>query len=118
MNLQFNLDKDIGDSPISPEVINISSEAGEEFTVEPSNTAQLKEKFRINTIESNIMTAFVGSATASLFPPSNKAGQQESIDTSGTRIETGIMELIEENLFLLRHLLCRVRGIRCAPRTS
>ena len=96
MNLQFNLDKDLGYSPISPEVISISSETGEEFTVEPSNTAQLNKKFRINTIESNIMTAFVGSATASVFPPSNKSGQEESIDTSGTRIESEIMALIEE----------------------
>ena len=95
-SLQFNLDEDLGYSPISPDVINISSESGEEFIVEPGNIAQLDEKFRVNTMGSNIMTAFVGSATASLFPPSNHVGQQESIDTVGTHIEREIMELIEE----------------------
>ena len=97
--LQFNLDEDLGYSPISPEVIDMSSESGEEFTVEPGKTAQLNEKFRIYTMGSNIMTAFVGSAMASLFPTSNNAGQQETIDTAGTRIERKIMKLIEENLF-------------------
>ena len=67
--LQFNLDEDLDYSPILPEEIDISSESGEEITVEPGNSAQLNEKLSINTMGSNIMTAFVGSATASLFPP-------------------------------------------------
>ena len=99
-SLQFNLDEDLGYSPISPDVIDISSESGEEFIVEPGNIAQLDEKFRVNTMGSNIMTAFVGSATASLFPPSNYVGQQGSINTAGTHIEREIMELIEEGPFL------------------
>ena len=95
--LQFNLGEDLGYSPISPDVIDISSESGEEFTVEPGNTAQLDEKFRIDTRGSNIMTAFMGSATASLFPPSISVSYQETIDTAGSYIEREIMELLEEN---------------------
>ena len=95
--LQFSLDEDLGYLPISPDVIDISSESGEEFTVEPGNTAQLDEKFRIDTRGSNIMTAFMGSATASLFPPSISVDYQETIDTAGSYIEREIMELLEEN---------------------
>ena len=58
--LQFNIDEDLGYSPISPDVIDISSESGEESIVEPGNIAQLYEKFRIFTLGSNIMTAFAG----------------------------------------------------------
>ena len=72
--LQFNLGEDLGYLPMSPDVIDISSESGEEFTVEPGNTAQQSEKIMINTMGSNIMTSFVGSATASLFTSSNSAG--------------------------------------------
>ena len=83
---QFNITEDLGYSPISPDVIDISNESGEEFVVEPGNTAQINERFRINTMGSNIMVAFVGSATAALFPPSNSIGRQGTIDTAGTTI--------------------------------
>ena len=71
---------------------------------------------------SNIMTSFVGSATASLFPPSINASQQETIDTAGTRIEREIMELIEENFFsspasTLSFIVSAFAG-RYAPRNS
>ena len=71
---QFNITEDLGYSPISPDVIDISSESGEEFIGEPSNIAQIDERFRINTIGSNIMAAFVGSVTAVLFPHSTDKG--------------------------------------------
>ena len=92
--MQFNIDEDLGYSPISPDVIDISSESGEEFIEEPGNTTQLDERFRIITMGSNIMSAFVGSATAALFPSTNLAGQQGFTDTASTRIERDIMELI------------------------
>ena len=83
--------------PISPDVIDISSESGEEFVVEPGKTAQINERFRIKTMGSNIMAAFVGSATAASFPPSNSIDRQGTIDTAGTTIKREIMELIEES---------------------
>ena len=94
---QSNITEDLGYSPISPDVIDKSSESGEEFVVEPGNIAQLNERFRINTMGSNIMAAFVGSATAALFPPSNSVDRQGTIDIAGTTIEREIMELIEES---------------------
>ena len=97
---QLNITEDLGYSPISSDVIDISSESGEEFVVEPGNIIQINERFRINTMGSNIMTAFVGSATAALFPPSNSVDRQGTIDTAGTTIEREIMELIEESPLL------------------
>ena len=94
---QSNITEDLGYSPISPDVIDISSESGEEFVVELGNIAQLNERFRINTMGSNIMAAFVGSTTAALFPPSNSVDRQGTIDIAGTTIEREIMELIEES---------------------
>ena len=63
-----NITEDLCYSPNSPDVIDISSESGEEFVVESGKIAQINERFRINTMGSNIMVAFVGSATAALFP--------------------------------------------------
>ena len=94
---QFNITKDLGYSPISPDVIDISSESGEEFVMEPGKIAQINERFRIKTMGSDIMACFVGSATAALFPPSNSIDRQGTIDTTGTTIEREIMELIEES---------------------
>ena len=94
---QSNITEDLGYSPISPDVIDISSESGEEFIVEPGNIAQIDERFRINTMGSNIMAAFVGSATTVLFPHSNPIDRQGTIDTTGTNIGREIMELIGES---------------------
>ena len=97
--LQFTIDEDLSYSPISPDVIDITSESGEEFIVELGDTTQLDERFRINPMGSNIKAAFVGSATAALFPSTYLADQQGVIDTACTRIERDIMELIGENPF-------------------
>ena len=92
----FNITENLSYSPISPEVVDISSESGEEFIVEPGNIAQIDERFGINTMGSNMMFAFVGSAAAVLFPQPNPINRQETVDTAGSSIEREIMELIEE----------------------
>ena len=94
---QSNITENRAYSPISPDVIDISSESGEEFVVEPGKIAQINERFRINTMGSNIMAAFGGSATAALFPPASSVDRQGIIYTAGTTIEREIMELIEES---------------------
>ena len=94
---QFNITKDLDYSPISPDVIDISSESGEEFVVEPGKIAKINERFRIKTMGSDIMAAFVGSATAALFSPLNSIDRQGTIGTAGTTIEKEIIDLIEES---------------------
>ena len=94
---QFNITEELQYSPISPDVIDISSESGEEFIVEPGNIAQIDERFRVNTMGSNIMSAFVGSAAAVLIPLSSTIDRQGTIDTAGTNIEREIMKLIKES---------------------
>ena len=97
-NLQFNLDEDSLYSPMSPEVIDISSNSENEFMVEPGNIPQIEERFRVDQTPYNAMSTFMGAATAMLFPPNSIAiSQNETIDTAGTGIEQELMELIEEN---------------------
>ena len=66
--LQFNTDEDDLYSPISIDVVDISSESEEAFSIQPGDCVQLEERFRINPAGSNLMSAFVGAATATLFP--------------------------------------------------
>ena len=97
-SLQFNLEEDSLYSPISPDVIDISSNSGDEFLVEPGNVPQLEERFRVNQTTHDVMTTFMGAATAKLFPSGNDPILQGSvIDTTGTGIEQELMELIEES---------------------
>ena len=95
--LQFNTDVVSLYSPISPDVVDISSESENSFSMAPGDIAQLDERFRINTTGSNLMSAFMGSTLASLFvDPANTAEQNESVSATGTQIEQDLMELLGE----------------------
>ena len=97
-NLQFVLEEDSLYSPISPDVIDISSNSGDDFLVEPGNVTQLEERFRVNQTTQDAMTTFMGAATAMLFLSSNDPILQGNvIDTTGTGIEQELMELDEES---------------------
>ena len=84
-------------SPISPDVVDISSESENSFSMAPGNIALLDERFRIDTTGSNLMSAFMGSTLASLYvDPANTAEQNESVSATGTQIEQDLMELLGE----------------------
>ena len=87
-NLQFAMEDDTLYSPLSPDVIDISSNSDNEFLVEQGNVPQLLDRVRANTTQGNPMTAFVGSAAALLFPSGgNGVPPQDAIEVRGTRIE-------------------------------
>ena len=95
-NLQFNIDEDPLDTPISPEVVDISSRSEDGFLVEPGNTFKIDEKFRNNPTGTDMMSAFMGTTSASLFPEtSDTATKVEAMDTAGTHLEKELMELVE-----------------------
>ena len=95
--LQFNFDEDSLYSPLSPEVIDISSEAEEVFSIAPGNVSQLGENFRVNPVGSNLMSAFVGSSLATLFPsPTVPAERNETASVEGTQIERDLIELMDD----------------------
>ena len=92
--IQFNTDVNSLYSPISPDVVDISSESENSFSIAPGDIAQLDERFRINTTGSNLMSAFMGSTLASLYvDPAKTAEQNESVNATGTQIEQDLMEL-------------------------
>ena len=96
-NLQFNIDEDPLDTPISPEVVDISSRSEDGFLVEPGNTFKIDEKFRGNPTGTNMMSAFMCTTSASLFPEtSDTATKVEAMDTAGTHLEKELMELVEQ----------------------
>ena len=84
-------------SPVSPvELINISSSTDEPFVVEESD---VMERFRIGgPPTTNVMAAFMGAATASLFPEvgSPRDDDPMQIDTRGSSIETELYSLMGE----------------------
>ena len=95
--LQFNTDVNSLYSPISPDVVDISSESENSFSMAPGDIAQLDVRFRINTTGSNLMSAFMGSTLASLYvDPANTAEQNESVSATGTQIEQDLMDLLGE----------------------
>ena len=97
-NLQFNLDENSLYQPLSPDVIDISSNSDSEFVVDPGNIPQMEETFRINPANHNALTTFMGAATAMLFPSDGAIiFQGDKIDTAGTGIEQELMELFEGN---------------------
>ena len=96
--MHFNIDEmfDNFDSP--PTTIEVSSESGEEFVVEPGDVQALDERFRVGGPSADAMSAFVGAAAATLFPSSAVPYQnEETIDTAGSQIERQLMELVEEH---------------------
>ena len=99
-NLQFNLE----DSPLlsiqSPSIIDVSSDSGEEFIVQPSSLPIIEERFRVGGPRSDMMTAFVGATSATLFASEPEDPVvTEKIDTAGTQIERQMMDIIEEHHF-------------------
>ena len=98
-DLQFAMDEDTLYSPLSADVIDISSNSDNEFVVEPGNVPQLLDRFRANTTEGDPMTAFMGSTAALLFPSGgNEVPHHDVTDVRGTRIEKELMDLVEEDL--------------------
>ena len=96
--MQFNIDEILDNFNSSPSVIDVSSESGEKFTVEPGNFQALDERFRVVRHDSDVMSAFVGAAAATLFPSSSAPFQtEEVIDTTGSQIERQLMEMIDEH---------------------
>ena len=99
-NLQFNLE----DSPLlsiqSLSIIDVSSDSGEAFVVQSSSLPDIEERFRVSGPRSDMMTAFVGATSATLFASEPEDPVvTEIIDTAGTQIERQMMDIIEEHQF-------------------
>ena len=93
--LQFNVDEDCLYSPILPDVVDISSESDDVLFITPGDFTQLEERFRINPAGSNLMSAFVGETTATLFFDKNASLEQDTVNIeSGIQLERNLMELI------------------------
>ena len=96
--LQFNIDEDCLYSPISPDVMDISSESEDAFSIPPGDTTQLEGRFRITPSGSNLMSAFVGATTATLFPNTSVTLEQEVVtNASGTQLEIDLTGLIGDS---------------------
>ena len=67
-SLQFVLEEDSLYFPISPDVIDISSNSGDESLVKPGNVPQLEEQFRVNQTTHDVMTTFMGQQQRCFFP--------------------------------------------------
>ena len=84
----------------SPSIIDVSSDSGEEFIVQPSSLPIIEERFRVGGPRSDMMTAFVGATSATLFASEPEDPVvTEIIDTAGTQIERQMMDIIEEHHF-------------------
>ena len=99
-NLQLNLE----DSPLlsiqSPSIIDVSSDSGEEFIVQPSSLPNIEERFRVGGPRSDMMTAFLGATSATLFASEPEDPVvTEIIDTAGTPIERQMVDIFEEHPF-------------------
>ena len=93
--LQFDIDEDPLYSSIFPDVVDISSGSEGDFSIAPGDVAQLDERFRKDTAGSNLMSAFMGSAAATLYPDTETSpGQDSATITSGTQLERELMDLI------------------------
>ena len=85
---QFNIDENCLYSPLLPDVVDILSDSGDVFTVEHEIITQLEVKFRVNTSGSNLMSAFVGSSKATLFPQNGDNGAvNKEIDTAENQLK-------------------------------
>ena len=86
--LQFTLEESPLMSIQSPSIIDVSSDSGEEFVVQPSNLPDIEKRFRVVGPRSDMMTAFVGAASATLFTSETEHPVvTEIIDTAGTQIK-------------------------------
>ena len=96
--MQFKIDEILDNFNSSPSVIDVSSESGQEFMVEPGIVQALDERFHVVGPNSDAMSAFVGAAAATLFPSSSVPYQSEEvINTTGSQIERQLIELIDEH---------------------
>ena len=83
-NLQFNLEEELLPPSLSPAVIDVSSDSGDEFIVHPGDLSEIEDRFRPGGPRSDVLTAIMGAATASLFlAPKRRSEEDEIIDTSG-----------------------------------
>ena len=99
-NLQFNLKDSALMAIESPGIIDVSSDSGEEFLVQRGDIPNLEERFRVGGPGTDVMSAFMGAASATLFPSrSIDPDPYEIIDTAGTNIERQLMEVIDEQNF-------------------
>ena len=81
---------------LSAALIDILSDSGDEFIVHPGDMSEIEDRFRPGGPRSDVMTAFMGAATASLFPaPTRRSEEDEIIDISGTRTERQLVDLME-----------------------
>ena len=97
-NLQFNLEEELMLPSLSPAIIDASSDSGDEFIVHPGDLSEIEDRFRPGGPRSDVMTAFIRAATASLFPaPTRRSEEYKRIDISGTRIERQLVDLMEED---------------------
>ena len=93
--LHFNINEDSLYSPILPDVVDLSSGSEDAFSIQPGDRVQLEERFRINPAGSNLMSAFVVAATASVFPNTDTTLEQDAVsEASGTQLEKDLMGLI------------------------
>ena len=70
----------------SPGIIDVSSDSGEEFVVHPDNLPNLDGRFRVNGPISDMMTAFVGAASAtSIALEADDPVVTKIIDTAGPK---------------------------------
>ena len=97
-NFQSNFQEDSIYSPISPDVVDISSDSDDPFAVSPGNIRQLEERFRFNTTGSNLMSANMGSMLASLCPDRDTTMEQsETAGVPEAQLERHLMEMIGES---------------------
>ena len=95
-NLQFNPEEELVLLFLSPAIIDVSGDSGDEFIFHPGDVLELEDRFWPGDPQSDVMTAFMGAATASLFPTSTrKSREDEEIDIPGTRIERRLVDLME-----------------------
>ena len=85
---------------LSPAIIDVSSDSGDEFIVHPGDLSEIDDRFIPGGPRSDVMTALVGAATASLFPaPTRPSEEDEIFDIPGTRIEHQLVDLMEEDQY-------------------
>ena len=95
--LLFNFEEDYLYSPISPVVVDKSSDSDNPFSIASENVGQLVEKFRINPAGSNLMSAFMGSTMASPYPDTVRTLERGESAGTPEALERDLMELFEDS---------------------